>query len=203
MRIEYKRMLISMIAIALFLSSGGVNVSAINIPVATTYYTAEKPLTPSGFSWYRYKITSNKTSSSSSNSKKVAEGKLTNTSSKAATGTLSKTKTKSRTYSCSASIPKEALKGVVSATIGGSLSYSKSTTVSISGKIPAHKSVTVYGRTVTVKTKYSHKKQKQTKGVGKGWANSGKASSYTGTVTTKYPELIFWLLFFGLEYVIF
>ena len=48
MRIEYKRMLISMIAIALFLSSGGVNVSAINIPVATTYYTAEKPLTPSG-----------------------------------------------------------------------------------------------------------------------------------------------------------
>lgn len=191
MRIEYKRMLISMIAIALFLSSGGVNVSAINIPVATTYYTAEKPLTPSGFSWYRYKITSNKTSSSSSNSKKVAEGKLTNTSSKAATGTLSKTKTKSRTYSCSASIPKEALKGVVSATIGGSLSYSKSTTVSISGKIPAHKSVTVYGRTVTVKTQYSHKKQKQTKGVGKGWANSGKASSYTSTATTKYPELIF------------
>lgn len=191
MKIEYKKIMISMVAVTLFLLSGVVNISAINIPLATTYYTVEKPLTPTGFSWYRYKITSSKTSSSSSNSKKVAEGKLTNTRSKAATGTLSKTKTKSRTYSCSASIPKEALKGVVSATIGGSLSYSKSTTISITGKIPAHSSVTVYGRTVTTKTKYSHKKQKQIKGVGKKWGNSGKASSYTSTVTTKYPELIF------------
>ncbi len=139
----------------------------------------------------RFKIKTSLKSTKSTNESKVAEGKLTNTSKKAATGTLSRTKTKTSTYSLSFSIPKTALKTEVTASIGGALSYSTSTTISISGTIPAKSSRTVYSRDVKKVYTYNHDRQLQHYTKKKGWYNSGKSKTYTSKVTRKFPELIF------------
>ena len=125
-------------------------------------------------------------------SKKREVGEIRNNTSKTATKSLSLSRSTSRTFSLSAStvIPKQVMQSDISATIGGSLSFNYTISLSASASVPARKSRSVYLQYKTTTCKYKYVIQRQERKLYGKWKNKGKISARGNTVITKVPVLV-------------
>lgn len=158
-----------------------------------TYYTG-LDLVGTGLSecTVRYRVRSYYLGRKVTYSKKREVGEIKNTSNKEATKTLSLSKSTSRTFSISAStvIPKRVLQSDISATIGGSLSFNHTISISAGATVPPGKSRSVYLQYKTTKDRYKYVVQKQMKTMYGKWKNLGKLEVKYNTSTTKVPVLV-------------
>lgn len=158
-----------------------------------TYYTGID-LVGTGMNGYtiRYKVTSYYLGRQISYTRKREIGEIRNTTKKAATKTLSLSKSTTRTYSISAStvIPKRVLQNDISVTIGGSLSFNNTITISASASVPPGRSRSVFLQYKKSKDRYKYVVQKQTKSMYGKWKNLGKLELRYNTSTTKVPVLV-------------
>ena len=158
-----------------------------------TYYTGID-LVGTGMNGYtvRYKVVSYYLGPKKTYSKKKEVGEIRNSTSKSATKTLSLSRSTSRTFSISVStvIPKKVLESDVSATIGGSISYNNTITISAGATVPPRSSRSVYLQYKTTKDKYKYVVQKQIKKMYGNWRNLGKQKVRYNTETTKVPVLV-------------
>lgn len=158
-----------------------------------TYYTGVD-IQGTGFTGYtiRYRVKSYYLGRRSTYSKKREVGEIKNSTSQAATKTLSLSRSTSRTYSISLSavIPKYVLESDVSATIGGSLTFNNTITISAGATVPPHRSRSVYLQYKYSKDRYKYVVQKQIKKMYGKWKDIGKVSVKYNTSTTKVPVLV-------------
>ena len=147
-----------------------------------------------GFTEYtvRYCVKSYYLGKQVSYSRRREIGEIKNTSKKTATRSLSLSKSTSRAYSISVStvIPAKMLQSDVSATIGGSLSFNNTITISASAPVPPGKSRSVYLQYKTSRDKYKYVVQKQIKSLYGKWRNQGKVTIKYNTCKTKVPVLV-------------
>ena len=78
----------------------------------------------------------------------------------------------------------------ISATIGGSLSFNYTISLSASASVPARKSRSVYLQYKTTTCKYKYVIQRQERKLYGKWKNKGKISVRGNTVITKVPVLV-------------
>ncbi len=158
-----------------------------------TYYTGID-LVGTGMNGYtmRYVVKSYYLGRQVSYTKKREVGEIRNTSRKAATKSLSLSRSTTRSYSISAStiIPKGVLQSDISATIGGSLTFNNTITISASAKVPARTSRSVYLQYKKSKDRYKYVIQMQTKSMYGKWKDRGKTEIRYNTSTTKVPVLV-------------
>ena len=140
----------------------------------------------------RKKVTSYLTQKWTKYGKKREVGEITNSTKKTASRGLTVSESTTRTISLSASttIPKAVLKNDVSITIGGSLSFNKTISVSVQAKVPPRSSRSVYLRYKRSKAKYKYVVQPQKMNTLGKWVNTGKKYTRYNTVTTRVPSLI-------------
>ncbi len=117
-------------------------------------------------------------------------GSVTNTKKKKCKMTGTYTKTRSRSYSVGGNIELPILENAVNLTIGGSLSFSESITLSATVTVPKKSTYTFYYRVNTRKDKYKHLVQKQRSSVTGKWNSYGSQFTRYSTITTKTPEII-------------
>lgn len=122
--------------------------------------------------------------------KKSVLGSVTNTKKKKCQMTGTYTKTRSRSYSVGTNIELPILENAVTLTIGGSLSFSESITLSATVTVPKKSTYTFYYRVNTRKDKYKHLVQKQRSSVTGKWNDFGSEFTRYSTITTKTPEII-------------
>ena len=125
-------------------------------------------------------------------SKRREIGEIKNTTNKTATKSLSLSKSTSRTFSISTSavIPKQVLQSDISATIGGSLTFNHTITISASAPVPPGRSRSVYLQYKYTKDRYKYVVQKQIKSLYGKWKNLGKIQIMHNTSKTKVPVLV-------------
>lgn len=185
-RKKYERIVLVAFFIMLFVAATPISSSA------KTYYT-NKGVTNGLMSYpTRTKVTSSLESKTSTNTKEKKVGGLDNTSSKTSTNmTVNYTASKSRTYSFSATsdVPLNCLKSDVKVTLGGSISFAESISLSVSQKVPAKKKGEVYLYYEKESAKFKYVCQKQQKNISGVWCNKGSAYTKYGTITTKVPWL--------------
>ena len=158
-----------------------------------TYYTGID-LVGTGMNGYtiRYKVVSYYLGRQIQYTRKREIGEIRNTTKKAATKSLSLSKSTTRTYSISAStvIPKRVLQSDITATIGGSLSFNNTISISASASVPPGRSRSVYLQYKKSRDKYKYVVQKQSKSMYGKWKNLGKLEVRYNTSTTKVPVLV-------------
>lgn len=158
-----------------------------------TYYTGLN-IQGTGLTGYtiRFKVLSYYQWKKVSYSKKREVGEIVNNTGKKATKTLSLSRATTRTYSISLSsvIPKSVVKNDINATIGGSLAFNNTITISAGASVPAHSSRSVYLQYKTIKNRYKYVVQKQIKPMYGKWRNIGKSYVKYNTSTTKVPVLV-------------
>ena len=158
-----------------------------------TYYTGLN-IQGTGFTGYtiRYRVLSYYQWKKISYSKKREVGEIVNNTGKKATKTLSLSRSTTRTCSISFStvIPKSVVKSDINATIGGSVSFNNTITISAGASVPAHSSRSVYLQYKTIKNRYKYVVQKQIKPMYGKWKNVGKKYVKYNTSTTKIPVLV-------------
>lgn len=172
-----------------------VSLPDISEPLAvSTYYseTWQGSASGMGLIYYRNKYVTDHIMTGVNYGKKQTLGTVTNTESKAKQMSASYAKAESRTYTLNAKVPVQVLKKAVDVTIGGSLSYTTTITLSGSITVPARSSRNFYYRTNTETATFSTTKQTQKRNLGGSstWKNYGSAEHYTEKVITKTPELI-------------
>lgn len=128
--------------------------------------------------------------SSVSYSTKQPLGSVTNTHSTPQVMGGSYSKTRSRTFSLSAKVTKNILKHAVDLTIGGSLTYSETVTLSASYNIPGNTTHTFYYQMRTQTDKYKHIVQRQTKTLESNYSNYGSPSTSYSYVYSKSPHIV-------------
>lgn len=171
-----------------------VDLPKVDLPLAsTTYYSDEYQRTPNGITMYRNKYVTTYLGSSTNLGTRQILGTLTNTENvgKNMSGTYSETT--NRTYSLSFSVPLKVLEQAVSATIGNSVSYSRTVSLTGSMYVKAKSSANLYFRKNTQISMYTTVDQVQScigGGSGGNWENNGSSSTYNSSVSTLYPELI-------------
>ena len=158
-----------------------------------TYYTGYD-LVGTGMNGYtvRYRVISYYRGRTSSYSKKHEVGEIRNNSGSTATKSLTLSRSTTRTYSISVStvIPQHVLQSDVSATIGGSLSFNNTISISASASVPPRSSRSVYLQYKYSKDKYRYVVQKQIRKLYGKWKNLGKQTVRYNTSTTKVPVLV-------------
>lgn len=117
-------------------------------------------------------------------------GTVTNTTGRKATMTGTYSKNRTRIYTISAKIPTSILKKAIDVTIGGSLSYSESVTLSASASVKKYSSHNFYYRVNTQVATYRHVVQKQQQNISGDWNNKGNAKTRYSYVTSTAPEII-------------
>lgn len=137
----------------------------------------------------RVKYTQTSCTSTTTKGSKTKVATIENTGSTKATKSITLSETTSRSYSVSANIPLDIIKADVKATIGGSVSYSKTISVSASAEVPKKSSSSVYLRYDTTTTTYTYTCQKQQQNIYGEWINVGKTYTKTLKVVTKVPVL--------------
>lgn len=177
-------------AITLLLVSGDTYAAEKKIK---TYYTGID-MQGTGFTGYtiRHKVVSYYQWKKVSYSKKREVGEIRNNTGKKATKTLSVSRATTRTYSISLSavIPKSVVKNDISATIGGSISFNNTITISAGTSVPAYSTKSVYLQYKTSKCRYRYVVQKQIKSMYGKWRNIGKPYTKYNISTTKVPVLV-------------
>ena len=158
-----------------------------------TYYTG-LDVAGTGLSGYeiRYRVRSYYLGNEVKYSRKREIGAIRNHTDKPATKSLSISKSTTRTYSISVStvIPKRVLQNDINATIGGSLSFNNTISISASAEVPAHKEKSVYLQYKYSRSRYKYVVQRQVRKIFGKWKNSGKLSVRYNTSTTKVPVLV-------------
>ena len=158
-----------------------------------TYYTG-LDVAGTGLSGYeiRYRVRSYYLGDEVKYSKKREIGAIRNYTDRPATKSLSISKSTTRTYSISAStiIPKRVLQNDINATIGGSLSFNNTISISASAEVPAHQEKSVYLQYKYSRSRYKYVVQRQVRKLFGKWKNSGKLSIRHNTSTTKVPVLV-------------
>ena len=158
-----------------------------------TYYTGVD-LIGTGFTGYevRYKVVSYYLGKYVRYSRKREIGEIRNNSSHPATKTMSLSKATTRTFSISVStvIPKKVLQNDINATIGGSLSFNNTISISASATVPAKSERSVYLQYKFSDNKYRYVIQKQTRKMFGKWKNKGSIYKRYNTSTTKVPVLV-------------
>ena len=138
----------------------------------------------------RDRVVTTKESQSTSYSNWVEKGSHSNLNNNSPqTFTYSYSETNSRTFSMGAGINKEILGLEVSASIGGSLSWSKTDTLSGSANVPGKRVAHAYIRKKIITAKFKHVIQRQSTDVTGKWVNSGSQKTSYSTVKTTTPEI--------------
>ncbi len=138
----------------------------------------------------RDKVISSKISEDTSYSNWVERGSLSNKGSKTSqTFTYSYSETNSRTFTIGSGITKSVLSAEVSLSIGGSLSWSKTDTLSGSKNVPANKVAHAYVRNQIKTTKFKHIIQRQCTDIAGKWKDSGSQKVSTSTVKSITPQI--------------
>jgi len=124
--------------------------------------------------------------------KKYEAGEVVNTTNREATRSISLARNKSRSVSISftAAIPERVVKSDIKATIGGSVTYSMTVTLTGSAVLPPKSRRSVYIRRKYKLAKYKYRVQKQRKTLYGKWKNVGKAYTKYNTSKTNVPVLI-------------
>ena len=181
-------LLLIMLLIGMFMVSDAFGAQKIH-----TYYTG-LDVVGTGLSQReeRYRVYSYMLSKSIKYSKKREIGEIRNNTSRTATKSLSISKTTSRTFSLSVSsvIPKKVMQNDVSATIGGSLSFNYTISLSASASVPPKKSKSVFLQYKTTTCRYKYVIQRQERKLYGKWKNKGKTTTKSNTVITKVPVLV-------------
>ena len=158
-----------------------------------TYYTG-LDLVGTGLSecTIRYRVRSYYLGRKVTYSKRREVGEIRNTSRKEATKSLSLSRSTSRSYSISVStvIPKQVLQSDISATIGGSLSFNNTISISASATVPPGCSRSVYLQYKYTQDRYKYVIQKQMKTMYGKWKDLGKLQVKYNTSKTKVPVLV-------------
>ncbi len=158
-----------------------------------TYYTGVD-IVGTGLTGYtvRYRVKSYYLGRKISYSKRREVGEIKNTTNKPATKTLTLSKSTTRSYSISAStvIPKYVLQSDISATIGGSLSFNHTISISAGATVPPGRARSVYLQYKYSNDKYKYVVQKQVKSMYGKWKDRGKVKILYNTSKTKVPVLV-------------
>lgn len=168
------------------------------MPTSASAYSKQTYYTNYGCTWgtmsyaTRTKVTSTVVSTNTSYTSKQKVGSVKNTSKYTAkkTFTISKTSSRSYSFSASADVPVKLLKNDVKLTIGGSLTFSETLTLSAMVDVPAKTTSPVYLRYEKESIKYKYVCQKQQQDIYGKWRNVGKSYTKYATVTTSVPEII-------------